>query len=290
MKKYLFMLVATMMASVGCTDRQFLEDSPANNVPPAADKGFAALIEQARWGDGQAFLKLADCYRDGNGVEKDLVGMLCMASQAEEFGGNIRMKDYLRELPENSDFRTIFDAMEKAEGKRGDEARSMSEQLIANGSPDGYTVQGVMAIASGDTIEGRRLMEHAASQGSSLARIILCIPEFYGDTTTNVEMLKALSDDKPFANVILAKIYTGEDDEKLKDESLAAHYYLKADKYACLGKRGARWLMNYHRCVSKLPLAERDIQRIQMLAADSPVGESAVEGQDAVVADTIAAQ
>ena len=48
--------------------------------------------------------------------------------------------------------------------------------------------------------------------------------------------------------------------------------------------------MNYHRCVSKLPLAERDIQRIQMLAGDRPVGEPAVEGQDAVVADTIAAQ
>ena len=290
MRKYLFCFGVALMALVSCTDRNFPDDNMTGMASLVVDNSFYNLIEKARWGDGQAFLKLADCYRDGNGVEKDLVGMLCMASQAEEFGGNIRMKDYLRELPENSDFRTIFDAMEKAEGKRGDEARSMSEQLIANGSPDGYTVQGVMAIASGDTIEGRRLMEHAASQGSSLARIILCIPEFYGDTTTNVEMLKALSDDKPFANVILAKIYTGEDDEKLKDESLAAHYYLKADKNACLGKRGARWLMNYHRCVSKLPLAERDIQRIQMLAADRPVGEPAVEGQDAVVADTIAAQ
>ena len=290
MRKYLFCFGVALMALVSCTDRNFPDDNMTGMASPVVDNSFYNLIEKARWGDGQAFLKLADCYRDGNGVEKDLVGMLCMASQAEEFGGNIRMKDYLRELPENSDFRTIFDAMEKAEGKREDEARFMSEQLIANGSPDGYTVQGVMAIASGDTIEGRRLMEHAASQGSSLARIILCITEFYGDTTTNVEMLKALSDDKPFANVILAKIYTGEDDEKLKDESLAAHYYLKADKNACLGKRGARWLMNYHRCVSKLPLAERDIQRIQMLAGDRPVGEPAVEGQDAVVADTIAAQ
>ena len=34
MKKYLFVLVATMLALVGCTDQQFLEDGLANNVPP----------------------------------------------------------------------------------------------------------------------------------------------------------------------------------------------------------------------------------------------------------------
>ena len=98
-------------------------------------------------------------------------------------------------------------------------------------------------------------MEQAASQGSSLAKLMLCIPEFQGDKSPDMEMLKALSDDMPFANVILAKMYTGEDDEKLKDESLAAHYFLKADESACLTKRGARWLMYYHRYVSKLPLS-----------------------------------
>ena len=272
MKKYLFVLVTTMLALVGCADQQFLEDGLANNVPPAAENGFAALIEQARWGDGQAFLKLADCYRDGNGVEKDFVGMLCMVSQAEEFGSIGRMEDYLKEMPESSEFRTIFDAIEKFEDDQVEEAKSMSEQLIAKGSPDGYTVQGVMAIESGDTLEGLRLMEQAASQGSSFAKLMLCIPVFQDDKTPDMEMLKTLSDDMPFANVILAKMYTGEDDEKLKDESLAAHYFLKADESACLTKRSARWLMYYHRCVSKLPLSERDIQRLQMIAGET-VGE-----------------
>jgi TPR repeat protein len=275
MKKYLFVLVATMMALVGCTDQHFLEEGLANNVPPAAENGFAALIEQARWGDGQAFLKLADCYRDGNGVEKDFVGMLCMVAQADEFGGIGRMEDYLKEMPENSDFRTILDAIEKFEDKQIEEAKSMSEQLVAKGSPDGYTVQGIMAIESGDTLEGIRMMEMAASKGSSLAKIMLCVPEFHGDKTLNIELLKALSDDMSFASVILANMYTGEDDEKLKDESLAAYYFLKADENACLTRRGARWLMYYHRCVSKLPLSERDIQRLQILAGETSVDEPA---------------
>ena len=274
MKKYLFVLVATVLALVGCTDQQFLEGGLADNVPPAADNGFAALIEQARWGDGQAFLKLADCYRDGNGVEKDFVGMLCMVSLADEFGSIGRMEDYLKEMPEGSDFRTIFDAIEKFEDKQVEEAKSMSEQLIAKGSPDGYAVQGFMSIESGDTLEGLRLMEQAASKGSSLAKLMLCIPEFHSDKTPDLEMLKTLSDDMPFANVVLAKMYTGEDDERLKDESLAAHYFMKADKNACLTRRGAKWLMYYHRCVSELPLSGRDIQRLQILAGETSMDES----------------
>ena len=274
MKKYLFVLVPTILALVGCTNQQFFEDGLAKSVPPAAENGFADLIEQARWGDGQAFLKLADCYREGNGVEKDFVGMLCMVSQADEFGSIGRMEDYLKEIPESSDFRTIFDAIEKFDDKQVEEAQSMSEQLIAKGSPDGYTVQGVMAIESGDTLEGIRLMKQAASQGSSLAKLMLSFPEFHDSQTPDIEMLKALSDDMPFANVILAKMYTGEDDEKLKDESLAAHYFLKADQSACLTKQGARWLLYYHQKGGQLQLSERDIQRLQKLAGETSVDKS----------------
>ena len=37
------------------------------------------IMDKARWGDGQAFLLLADCYRDGIGVKPDFLGMVCMA-------------------------------------------------------------------------------------------------------------------------------------------------------------------------------------------------------------------
>lgn len=40
------------------------------------------LLHQARWGDGSAYLKLADCYRDGFGVKKDFFGMITMANMA----------------------------------------------------------------------------------------------------------------------------------------------------------------------------------------------------------------
>ena len=119
----------------------------------------SALIEKARWGDGQAFVKLADCYRDGKGVKQDFVGMLTMLAQADEYGGISNMEDYLKTLPEGSDFKLIFDAVDNYEKKNEDEAAAKLEQLIAKGSPDGNAVQGIMTIERGDTLEGLRLVE-----------------------------------------------------------------------------------------------------------------------------------
>ena len=70
----------------------------------------------------------------------------------------------------------------------------------------------------------------------------------------------------PIANACLGKIYSGKDDESLKDEKRAAYYYLKADKNACVGRDGARWLLGYHRNGGNLELSERDIERLEVLA------------------------
>ena len=271
MKKILFVLVSTIMELVGCADQRLLDETLANKTLLPTENTFNALIEQARSGDGQAFLKLADCYRDGKGVEKDFVGMLSMVAQASKFGSIGRMEDYMKELPEESDFRMIFDAIEKCENKQVAEAQSLSEQLLSRGLSDGYTVQGIIAIERGDTIGGLRLIEQAASEDNSFANLMLCMPEFQRIKEPNLEKLKSMSEKIPYVNMVLAKMYIGADNPSMRDEHLAAHYFMKADENACLSKRGARWLLYYHRRVSNLPLSVRDIQRLQVLAGEASV-------------------
>ena len=279
MKKILFVLVTMVMSLVSCTDQQFLDETLANKALLPAENEFNALIEQARWGDGQAFLKLADCYRDGKGVEKDFVGMLSMVAQADEFGGIRQMEDYLKEMPEGSDFRIIFEAVEKYENKQVEDARMMSEQLISKGVPDGYFVQGFIAIESGDTLGGLRMMEQAASMGSNLGNLMLCIPEFQGGKKPDVARLAELAERMPIINIILARHYWGDDNENIYDEQMAAHYYLKADEHACLDRRGARWLLGYHEA-GKLQLLERDVTRLKILSGEQMVEEKPVKYQD----------
>ena len=273
MKKYLLLWIVSVTVFMGCTDQQFQENALADFHQQNGNNEINTLIEQARWGDGQAFLKLADCYRDGNGVEKDFVGMISMLVQASEYGGIDSIEDYMKKMPEGSDFRIIFDAIDKFEKKQTDEANLMAEQLIDKGSPDGYTVQGIMAIERGDTLEGRRLMGQAAAQGSTFAELILFFSEWNTHNTPNIKRLKELSDKMPLANAILAKFYAKSE----RNEHLAAHYYLKADEKAFLGKKGARWLLSNRQFID-MSLSKRDIERLQMLA-----GERVIEGSDEII-------
>ena len=95
MKKLFYLFLGLWLVS--CSDRQLAGDILAENTPPpfSEENEFKALIEQARWGNGEAFLKLAGCYREGKGVEKDLIGMISMEAQAESFGKFLSLHDLL---------------------------------------------------------------------------------------------------------------------------------------------------------------------------------------------------
>lgn len=102
MKKYIF--VATAALFVNCSDQQLTDsvtDVKSTELLQTSDVNdkakVDALIEKARWGDGQAFLQLADCYRDGIGVKKDFLGMMCMVIQANTYGAIESEKEYFPE-------------------------------------------------------------------------------------------------------------------------------------------------------------------------------------------------
>ena len=84
MKKYLLAIAAVALVMSGCTDQQFLDETSDLTRASAQVSEIEMLKEQARWGDGQAYLKLADCYRDGKGVEKDFISMLSMVALADQ--------------------------------------------------------------------------------------------------------------------------------------------------------------------------------------------------------------
>lgn len=267
MKKYLFLLIALVLA--GCTDQLMMEKVVGEYAGQTSASEVTTLLEKARWGDGEAYVKLADCYREGKGVKQDFINMLAMASFAGEYGGISWMEDYISSLPEESEYRLVFDAMEKFCGNRQEEGLAMAEKLIERDCAEGYTVKGIILSERGNREEGKHLLERAAEKGSGFAELYLCIPDLKTKHNTDIDRLTALAERMPLANASLAKIYTGKDNPDLKDEQLAAYYYMKADEKACLSKDGARWLLAYHRNGGNLQLSKKDIERLELLA-DSP--------------------
>jgi TPR repeat protein len=268
------------VALASCADQFVLEEGATEqpNMPSASE--FQTLLEKAKWGDGQAYRKLADCYRDGNGVKRDFIGMLSMVSLADDYRGINRMEEYLDSLPKDSEFKLLIDCVEKFEQKQTDEAQTLLEGLVANGSPDGYAIKGISVLEHGDSLGAKRLFEFAAEKGSSLAELLLCIPDWRGAMKPSIEKLASLTDKIPWVNNVLAETYEGKRGYDMKDDKMAAYYYLKADKQACLTKNGAKWLIDYIRNDGDIHLSPSDVKRLQILA-----------GVDLKVAvDTIAVQ
>lgn len=273
MKKNLFAIVAVTLAMFSCSDQQLMDDMQDQLQPLVQVNDIEALKERVKWGDGQACLELADRYRTGNGVKKDFIGMLNMVALADDFGSISSMETYLDTLPEKNGFKLVIEAVDKYEKGQTEEALAMAEELDMQGMPDFYSVLGIFAVERGDTLEGQRLIEMGAERGSSFAELLLCIPNWRDCSSPDIPRLTALADRIPFVYTILADAYRGRYGKDVVNAELAAHYYLKADENATLGKRGARWLLHYHEDGGQLPLSDVDIQRLRKLADWEPVEE-----------------
>ena len=73
MKKILLLFFALLL--VNCTEQLLVDEEISRPVEPDAAGEVSVLMEKARWGDGEAFVKLADCYRDGKEVKQDFISM-----------------------------------------------------------------------------------------------------------------------------------------------------------------------------------------------------------------------
>ena len=151
----LYLIMMLFLAS--CSERQIMEEM-ASSTKLTEQKGMTAtpqdLLYQARWGDGSAYLKLADCYRDGIGVKKDFLGMITMAHMAEWRGAINRIDDYIYGLPDGSDYKTLFLLMDSYRSYIQEDPDSIEQELRTRDSPEAKTLLGMITVDQGDTISG----------------------------------------------------------------------------------------------------------------------------------------
>lgn len=83
MKKIILYFVV-LLGLASCSD-QLVEKDFANGVQTvnSTSDEYHYYLEKARWGDAGAYVKLADCYRNGVGVKSDFIGMTAMLAMAE---------------------------------------------------------------------------------------------------------------------------------------------------------------------------------------------------------------
>ena len=268
MKKAL-MITLTAMMMVGCAEQQNFEtqvwETPAK-VPEI--ENIDDLMAQAKWGDGAAYLKLAECYKDGlNGVKPDFMTTMTMLSMAKEYGAIGRPDEYLSKLPEDDNIRMAYESMENLDGTDKKKGMELAERLINKGCAEGYALKGYALFIQGDSLEAMRMTDLASERGSSLGTLLKYVIPFYKmKEMPDESILSPISETIPFLNLFIAEEYIRDLAEHPENDVKAAKAYLRADGKGCLDSQGADWLLAYMESGNELPLSENDILRLRKLA------------------------
>ena len=267
MKKCIILFMVAILAS--CSDTQ-LAESIADVKESALVKENAigsaeikALVERARWGDGLAYLQLADCYRDGIGVKKNFLGMLAMVEQARVHGAIHDEMEYVTKIPEDNDIKRFCDLMNKSCSQLIEEKDSVMVQLATIDSPDVLAMYGVLCVESGDSIRGFEIIRDASERGSDFAALLNALLDWKGNIQPDKMKLEQLAERIPLAYKLLGKLSLKPDENGIVDERKVAYYYMKADEHALLSQREAKWLLAYHKDVSIPELTDSDVKRLE---------------------------
>ena len=276
--KMLSLSVLMMLCLASCSEQHLQEDRLASSkvgeqkgAVKAPQDSVLSLLNQARWGDGSAYLKLADCYRDGFGVKKDFFGMITMANMAESRGGINRMDDYIYGLPDGNDYKTLFLLMDRYKSYIQENPDSIEQVLRANDSPEAKTLLGMITVDQGDTISGMNLMKEAADQGCSLAELLLTVPDWNGRLRAEATKLSMIADRIPLAYSMLGDLYYEPDENGHTDKKYAVECYMKAEEHAVLGPHGAERVLDYYKNGGYTQLTEDDVKRLELIVQPKSV-------------------
>ena len=267
MKKCIILFMVAILAS--CSDTQLAEsiaDVKESELVKENANGSAeikALVERARWGDGLAYLQLADCYRDGIGVKKNFLGMLAMVEQARVHGAIHDEMEYVTKIPEDNDIKRFCDLMDKSSSQLIEEKDSVMVQLATIDSPDVLAMYGVLCVESGDSIRGFEIIRDASERGSDFAALLNALLDWKGNIQPDKMKLEQLAERIPLAYKLLGKLSLKPDENGIVDERKVAYYYMKADEHALLSQREAKWLLAYHKDVSIPELTDSDVKRLE---------------------------
>lgn len=266
----IYMIIMLFLAS--CSEQQVIEETLSSqklteqkSMTITPQDSVVSLFNHARWGDGSAYLKLADCYRDGFGVKKDLLGMFTMAEMAKTRGAIQNVEEYVCNLPDGNEFKSLVKLIYNCKFYNQESTDSVMQSLRENSTPDAQTFLGLVMMDQGDTLTAKNLINEAANQDCSLAELLLTIPDWKGRLRADATKLAIIAHRVPLANLILGDLYYEPDDNGKSNKQLAVEYYMKAEEYAVLGRHGAERVLDYYRNGGNVQLTEDDIERLELI-------------------------
>ena len=250
-----------------CQDKTIdLENQCAELKTRSIDQKTQHLIQQARNGDADAYKSLAICYRDGDGVDKSWLNMICMyAHYCKKTGNDI---DQVVELfEEGHPFRIFTDLLNSSNQK--DEFMEKLDVLKHDVPAEVNAIKAIYELDSGkDTETVLNTLREAENEGSEFAALFQIVYyEEKGMKDDYEQCLIRLAEKYPFLNLKIGELYVDRhwESKDFSDIQKAMEYYYKADSCAMLTPRFACGLISIYEHFGKEGLLSCDEQEMKRL-------------------------
>lgn len=260
-------MVSMLVFHTSCNDSVMDIESPSVELKTrAVDQRVQNVIQQARQGDVEAYNSLALCYRDGDGIEKSWLNMLCMyAIYCQKTGGDI--EDIIELFEEGNPFRLIFETVETS--CSNEEIEAKIELLRLSAPAEAKAVEAAKkAFSMKEAISALSTIREVENEGSELAVIFQAI--YYDeakDKTGQEECLTRIADKYPFFNLLLGESYARKygETEDFSYIQKAIECYYKADAHGMLIPKYANALLGMYDYFGQKGMLEYDEQEIERL-------------------------
>ena len=244
---FIIVLVTSCREQVLSTDAERVvlqEAAPHLNV--IASDSVEYYYEQARLGIGDAYVKMAQYQLDGMFGKPNLLNVMTMGLMAEEYMAIPNMNALFMNVSDSDVLKIAFQALDMLNHTESEDSiLSKSKELLDMGIPEGFLMQAVLLWKKGNRDDAITFCDKSIQGGSTIADVfkdIIVAGEEYGGELNPQTLLK-IADRFPMAYRILGDHYAKIPNDSAIDIPLARQYYLKASDHACLGRRGAKWVL-----------------------------------------------
>lgn len=263
----IFCMVSLLVFHTSCNDSVMDLESPNVEMKNSAVEQRAQnLIQQARQGDVEAYYSLALCYRDGDGVEKSLLNMICMyAIYNQKTGGEI--EDIIELFDEGHPFKLLTEIFILSSCDDNFEEKWEQLKYAVPIEAKAFEIAKESFTTEDDSVV-INIMRELENEGSELAVMIQAA--YYDgaiDETSKKECLTRIAEKYPFFNLLLGDVYAEKyrDSEDFSYIQNAIECYYKADAYGMLIPNYANKLWGMYDKFGQKGLLKYDKQEIERL-------------------------
>ena len=264
-------MVSLLVLHTSCNDSVMDLESPNVEMKTrAVEQRVQNLIQQARQGDVEAYYSLALCYRDGDGVEKSLLNMICMyAIYNQKTGGEI--EDIIELFDEGHPFKLLTEIFILSSCDDNFDEKWEQLKYVAPIEAKAFEIAKDSFATEDDSVV-INIMRELENEGSELAVMIQAA--YYDgaiDETGKKECLTRIAEKYPFFNLLLGESYVRKygETEDFSYIQKAIECYYKADAYGMLIPKyaNALWGMyDYFGQKGMLEYDEQEVERLKVLA------------------------